>query len=172
MAFDYEANKDKLFDGFSKPIVTGLFEELHDARGGGKFVLFKLSDWKKKYLEISDPTEYKAAIELIGDWKFWNMMLKNPVFRSVVEGWRKELDVKLESEGIQEIKKQAKQGNTAAAKFLAKKEYKEEGVLKNKPGRPKKEVPAEETANKEAADAATLAADMERLGLKVVTGGK
>lgn len=171
--FDYLANKDKLFDGFGKAIVTGLFEELADRRTEGKFVLFKLSDWKKTYLEISDPTEYKAAMTLIGDWKFWNMMLKNPVFRSVVEGWRKELDLKLESEGIAEIRKQAKQGNTAAAKFLAKKEYKEDGsVLKNKPGRPKKVAEPEDVAAVEEADSSKIEADMARLGLKVVAGGK
>jgi hypothetical protein len=98
-------------------------------------------------------------------------MLKNPVFRSVVEGWRKELDLKLESEGIAEIRKQAKQGNTAAAKFLAKKEYKDEvNVLKNKVGRPKKEV--EVAVEVVESHAAKIEEDMARLGLKVVAGGK
>lgn len=169
--YSYAENRDKLFDGFAKPIVTGLFEELADSRLKGKFVMFKLSDWKAKYMEIADPTEYKAAMHLIGDWKHWSLMLKNPVFRSHVEDWRKELDLKLEAEAIQNIREQAKLGNTAAAKFLAKKEYKE-GVLKNAVGRPKKVV-EEEVMDKEENEATKrMAEDMSRLGLKVVAGGK
>lgn len=172
--FNFEANRHLLFDKFHKPIVTGLFKELADARIGDKFVLFTLKEWKEVYLEYRDPTGYKAAIQLIGSWKHWQTMLRNPRFREVIEEWNQELDILLEAESIQHLRTQASNGNTTAAKFLAKKEYKEDSsnVLKNNRGRPKKETP------KDIADAiadethATISADMERLGLKVVAGGK
>lgn len=174
MSYDFEANKDKLFDKFHKPIVTGLFKELADVRVGDKFVLFTLKEWKETFLAHRDPTGYKAAIELIGSWKHWQTMLRNPRFRETVQEWEQELDVLLEAEAIQHLRTQATNGNTTAAKFLAKKEYKEDAtnVLKNNRGRPKKETP------KDIADAiadethATITADMERLGLKVIGGGK
>jgi hypothetical protein len=169
--YDFEANRDKLFDPFGKAVVTGLFEELSDPRIGGKYILFKLSDWKKAYLEISDPTEYEAAHLLIGSWKHWNLMLKNPVFRKCVEEWRNELSLKLEAEAFQNIREQAKLGNTTAAKFIAKHEYKE-GVLKNKVGRPKKEDSEEIVDAVESEATKKVAEDMSRLGLKVLVGGK
>ena len=171
--FDFEANRHLLYDKFHKPIVTGLFKELADARVGDKFVLFSLKDWKEVYLDKRDPTGYAAAVELIGSWKHWQTMLRNPKFRAVVEEWAAELDILLEAEAISHLRSQAANGNTTAAKFLAKKEYKEDqNVLKNNRGRPKKETPkdiedaiADETH-------ATISADMERLGLKVVAGGR
>lgn len=172
--FDFEANRHLLFDKFHKPIVTGLFKELADIRVGDKFVLFSLKEWKETYLQHRDPTDYRAAIELIGSWKHWQTMLRNPKFRASVDEWREELDVLMESEGITHLRSQAANGNTTAAKFLAKKEYKEDStnVLKNNRGRPKKETPKDIQDALDDATHATISADMERLGLKVVAGGK
>ena len=174
MSYDFEANRHLLFDKFHKPIVTGLFKELADARVGDKFVLFSLKEWKETYLAHRDPTGYKAAIELIGSWKHWQTMLRNARFREVVEEWNKELDVLLEAEALQHLRSQAANGNTTAAKFLAKKEYKEDAsnVLKNNRGRPKKETPKDIQDAIDDETHATISADMERLGLKVVAGGK
>lgn len=168
MNYDFEGNRDKLFDGFAKPIVTGLFEELYDHRTDGKFVLFKLADWKKTYLEMRDPTEYKTAMRLIGNWEHWHKMLKNPKFKAHVEKWREELKVLLEAEAIQSIREQAKAGNVNAAKFMAKHEYKDTAP-KRGPGRPKVEADPEEEAEKESKEAAAI---MERLGIKIIAGGK
>ena len=172
--FDFEANRHLLFDKFHKPIVTGLFKELADARVGDKFVLFSLKEWKETFLAHRDPTGYKAAVELIGSWKHWQTMLRNARFREVVEEWTAELDVLLEAEAIQHLRTQATNGNTTAAKFLAKKEYKEDtsNVLKNKRGRPTKETPKDLQDAIDDETHATISADMERLGLKVIGGGK
>ena len=172
--FDFEANRYLLFDKFHKPIVTGLFKELADARVGDKFVLFSLKEWKETFLAHRDPTGYKAAVELIGSWKHWQTMLRNARFREVVEEWTAELDVLLEAEAIQHLRTQATNGNTTAAKFLAKKEYKEDtsNVLKNKRGRPTKETPKDLQDAIDDETHATISADMERLGLKVIGGGK
>ena len=172
--FDFEANRHLLFDKFHKPIVTGLFKELADARVGDKFVLFSLKEWKEVYLQHRDPTGYKAAVELIGSWKHWQTMLRNARFREVVQEWTAELDILLEAEALQHLRSQAANGNTTAAKFLAKKEYKEDSanVLKNKRGRPTKETPKDLQDAIDDETHATISADMERLGLKVIGGGK
>lgn len=157
--FDFESNKTKLFDPQGRVVVTGLFEELADKRLHGKYVMFKLSDWKDVYVRLSDPTEYKAAVALIGNWEHWQAMLENPVFMSHVEQWRKEVDVKLEAEGIQNLREQARLGNATAARFLAKKEYKEKLI---------KQKVAEKQEDKESQK---IAGDAARLGLKLVSGG-
>lgn len=157
--FDFEANKSKLYDPQGRVVVTGLFEELADKRLGGKYVMFKLSDWKDVYVRLSDPTEYKAAIALIGNWEHWQRMLENPIFVAHVKEWRKEVDVKLEAEGIQNLREQARLGNATAARFLAKKEYKEK-LIKSKVA----EKEDDATSKKIGEDAA-------RLGLKLVSGG-
>ena len=174
MSYDFEANRHLLFDKFHKPIVTGLFKELADARVGDKFVLFSLKEWKEIFLAHRDPTGYKAAVELIGSWKHWQTMLRNARFREVVQEWNSELDVLLEAEALQHLRSQAANGNTTAAKFIAKKEYKEDSsnVLKNKRGRPIKETPKDLQDAIDDETHATISADMERLGLKVVAGGK
>jgi hypothetical protein len=81
-----------------------------------------------------------------------------------VDKWQAELEIKLRSEAIQQMKLHAKQpGGTAAAKWLADKGYVQEGT-KKAVGRPKKdeELPTPMVGR--------IAGDMARLG--IVLGGK
>jgi hypothetical protein len=154
--FDYEKNKHLLCDSTGRRMTLGLFEELADPASAYKPV-FKLSEWKKKYIAISDPTDYKAAMELIGDWDHWLLLMDKQAFASVVAGWRAEVQVKIRSEAIEQMKKQSRSDKgTAAAKWLA-----ENGVVPRNIGRPRKE-------QKEEADSARARDDAKRLGLSIV----
>lgn len=36
-----------------------------------------LGIWRDKFVEIADPTEYRAAKELVGSWEEWQRFKKN-----------------------------------------------------------------------------------------------
>lgn len=151
--YDYAANKAKLCDVMGRRLTTGLFEELQDKDTAASAV-FKLSDWKKEYVEICDPTGYRAAMALIGDWAHWQLLANNPIFKEHLEEWKKEVETKLKSEAIEELRTQATLATgTSAAKYLAEKGY------------AKKEKKAKETIP-EGEDRA--GSDVKRLGLKRV----
>lgn len=158
--YDYEANRDKLHASNGGKLTTSLFEELASDHVAAKPV-FKLSEWRKKYVEIADPTEYDAAMQLIGNWDHWLVLLDNPVFLKEVEKWRLEVEVKLRSQALRQLMKQSKlPTGTAAAKWLAEAGF----VERNK--RKKKDKADDERAAKEAKG--KVAEDAKRLGLTVV----
>lgn len=156
MAFDYAAHKPLLCDSTGRRLTTGLFEELAVPSSATKPV-FKLAEWHLRYVEIADPTDYKAAMELIGDWDHWCALVANPVFKSHLEEWRKEVVVKLKSEAITELRKRAKTENgTAAAKYLAEM------------GNEKKKTVPRASGRDKAAEESRISADAARIGLKAV----
>ena len=149
--FDWEANKAIVTDSTGRRLTVGLFEEL-----SGPPAPFLLSTWHRVYVDVCDPTDYKAAMVLIGQWEHWTMLLECKAFMVELEKWRKEVEVKLRSEGVIELRRQAKDiKGTAAAKWLA-----EQGVVKTKGRVPK---------NMEDNSAAKIASDAKRL--KLVTKG-
>lgn len=158
--FDYEAFKHVLIDTTGRKLTTGLFEELADPASSIKPV-FKLADWRKTYVELSDPTEYKAAMVLIGDWEHWQALLTSKPFLAELEQWRREVEVKVRSEAIVEIVKQSK-GNkgTMAAKWLA------EAGFSPRDKRNKKQREEGDSAEQEAKS--KVAEDAKRLGLSLV----
>lgn len=156
-------DKTKFLDGSGKRVITGLFKEF--ARCDVKFKPWAtLEEWKEVFLECRDPSEYKAAMTIVGNWDHWNEIRNHPTIKPHVDRWHEELAVKLKSEAILAMVAQSKQpGGTAAAKWLASKGY-TEGV---KPvGRPQKEAPKEDVAK----TTARVSGDAARLGL--VVGGK
>lgn len=151
--FDYEANKFKLLSSSGQRLTVGLFEELSrdDVKASP---VFKLSDWRKKYVELADPTGYDAAMELIGDWEHWLLLCEAPAFAKELVRWNAEVEQKLRAEAIRNLRKQSKlPTGTAAAKVLA-------GLQKKKPVEEKDHVAAE--GKRRTAD------DAKRLGLSVV----
>jgi hypothetical protein len=156
-------DRTKFLDGSGKRVILQLFKEF--ARPDVKFKpLYTLQEWKDVFLDCRDPSEYQPAQLLLGDWEHWLEVRNHVLIKPHVDKWQAELEVKLRSEAIQQIKSHAKQpGGTAAAKWLADKGYAEEGVKKPL-GRPKKEevtlppIPSR------------IAGDMARLG--IVIGGK
>lgn len=156
-------DRTKFLDGSGKRVILQLFKEF--ARCDVKFrPVYTLQEWKEVFLDLRDPSEYSAAMALLGDWEHWLEVRNHPLIKQHVDKWQTELEVKLRSEAIQQMKVHAKQpGGTAAAKWLADKGYAQEGV-KKPVGRPKKEedIPTPNTAR--------IAGDMARLG--IIVGGK
>jgi hypothetical protein len=118
--------------------------------------IFKLSEWRQTYVDIADPTDYRAALVLIGDWEHWQWLLsKCEAFAKHVAAWREEVYVKLASEGVAQLRKQAKTDKgAAAARWLADKGF----VPKNK-GRPPKDK------QHEVLDLGRVTSDLKRLGM-------
>jgi hypothetical protein len=156
-------DRTKFLDGSGKRVILQLFKEF--ARPDVKFKpVYTLQQWKEVFLDCRDPSEYQPAQTLLGDWEHWLEVRNHVLIKPHVDKWQAELEVKLRSEAITQIKSHAKQpGGTAAAKWLADKGYAVEGVKKPL-GRPKKEevvlppIPSR------------IAGDMARLG--IVIGGK
>jgi hypothetical protein len=156
-------DRTKFLDGSGKRVILQLFKEF--SRVDVKFKpLFTLQEWKDVFLDMRDPTEYTVAMALLGDWDHWQEVRNHPIIKPHVDKWHSELEIKLRSEAIQQMKQHAKQpGGTAAAKWLADKGYAQEGT-KKAVGRPKKEevIPTPSLGR--------IAGDIARLG--IVVGGK
>lgn len=161
MAYD----KSKFIDGGGKRVTVGLFKEF--GRPDMKFKPWaSLEDWKQVFLDCRDPTEYKAAMTLVGDWGHWQDIRNHPTIKPHVDRWHEELAVKLQSEAVVAMVGHAKQqGGTAAAKWLAERGWAVEGS-KKPVGRPKKEP---EGVDSDAVEKRVVG-DLKRLGL--VVGGK
>jgi hypothetical protein len=150
--YDYEANREKLHASNGNKLTTGLFAELIREDVSAATPVFKLSDWHKRYVEIADPTGYEAAMELIGNWEHWLLLCKAPSFAAEKAKWDAEVEAKLRSLAIKELKKQSKlPTGTAAAKLLA-------GIE----GRKKKEP---ESKEQEQQAKARVSDDAKRLGI-------
>lgn len=148
--FDYIKFKPLVTDTTGRRLTLGLFKELSNEPSAP----FSIHDWHATYVRVSDPTDYKAAMELIGNWDHWLMLCECKGFAEHLAAWRKEVDVKLRSEAIDELKKQSRSDKgTAAAKWLA-----EEGSRATK--RTPKQQPTEDRT----------AGDAKRLGL--IQGGR
>ena len=153
----------KYLDGSGKRVVLGLFKEF--ARPDVKFKpVYTLKECKQVYLDCRDPSEYTVAQTLLEDWEHWQEVRNHPLIKPHVDKWAAELEVKLQSEAITQMKQHAKtQGGIAAAKWLAEKGYTSDATKKNV-GRPKKEEIAPPVPS------GRIAGDMARLG--IVVGGK
>ena len=156
-------DRTKFLDGSGKRVILQLFKEF--ARPDVKFKpMYTLQEWKDVFLDCRDPSEYQPAQMLLGDWEHWQEVRNHVLIKPHVDKWQAELEVKLRSEAIQQMKSHAKQpGGTAAAKWLADKGY-ADGSVKKPLGRPKKEEPMV------APIPSRIAGDIARLG--IVVGGK
>jgi hypothetical protein len=115
--------------------------------------------FRRLYVELEDPTEYRVATELLGGWEHWKLLC-NRTLKNHVEAWREELDIRMQANGVVEMSKLSKAGDRMASKFLAEKGY----VAKRKAGAPSKEEKEAQLKNdKKVAEVAIF--DMERLGL-------
>jgi hypothetical protein len=161
---------DKKYNGSGKLITTSLFEELTNRP---EFVCLSLSRKEKKYPSFpqlylkyckDDPTEYTFAMEVFGDWHWWDMIRRDRRISGLVEELKTEIEVYLRAKGFKTVLQEAKSGGRSsftAAKFLVDKGW--EPVSK----RSKKEKDREEEVLDKVSQ--EIAEDAERLGfLKVV----
>lgn len=114
-----------LKDTMGRYMTQSLFSEFK--RGPG---VYNLTDFdsesslsmKKIYLDIADVTEYKAAVALLGSWEHWSKLCEATWFIPYINSWRDELELKIKSEAIQNLRLTSKEegGKGAnAARWLA-----------------------------------------------------
>ena len=123
------------------------------------------------FVEMRDPTGFKWAQKYLGDWRHWVRLTDLPWFQKALTAWQTALQMELKAEAIQKIIEVAGGESSqalAAAKYIA-----EEGwaIKESKRGRPS----ASEVKGKlkEAMQIASIHDDdAERIGLKVINGGK
>lgn len=128
--------------------------------------------FRTTFVEIGDTTGYKWAMKYLGDWQHWQKLMVYPWFREAYDHAVRELYTKLRSEGVDKIREIANAPDSKsalpAARYLAELEA---NLNKGGRGRPSKEEVSAELKNAakliEAEDE-----DMERIGLKVINGGK
>lgn len=121
----------------------------------------------KVYVRCADPSGYKVAQEVLeGDYTLWTVLMGCRWFVAAKELWDRELDAKLFSEGLEEIRTLAKEGmpaqKLAASKFLATKAYRKDNSTSK--GRPTKE-----SVDRAARDMAVADRDLEE-DLKRIKG--
>jgi hypothetical protein len=112
--------------------------------------------------------EYEFAMDVFGSWQHWNVLCLSTL-RDMIQEWRDELAIKLKAEAIRNMivaSKEASAVGVNAAKYLA-----DEGYLPKKVGRVTKEEKLREI-KLAAGIRDTLAEDMDRLGLSIITGTK
>lgn len=123
---------------------------------------------RKTFVEIGDPTGYKWAMQYLGDYDHWQALMRHKWFREAVDDWKQELDAKLQSEGIDAIRRIARDGSEsqalAAGKFLATKEWD-----KREKGRPTK-AQVEANIKTETRRRSVEDEDMARIGLVINNG--
>ena len=112
-AYDYEKNRKLLVDPENnRRLTAALFVETNVTPRIAP--LFSLEEWGKTYVAIADPTDYRAAMHLLGNWEHWKMIVDNQTISPYVEGWREEVRTKLRSEAIASIRALAKTKDSAA----------------------------------------------------------
>ena len=134
--------KEKMVDSTGRPLTQSLFLEL----GYSDASVYTLKEdhyeyegkmypsIKKLYLECADPTEYEFAQLYFLNWKHWIRISDNKAVKTHVNEWREELEVKLRSIGVKQVRASAElPGGLQAAKWLADRGWSTRGA-----GRPTK----------------------------------
>ena len=83
-----------------------------------------LQDWRERIVAVCDPTEYMAAIELVGSWAEWQRFKREwPHFReNILPEWLAEVEVKMRSEAVRNVIMKST-SDAGAAKWLAEGRY-------------------------------------------------
>lgn len=118
----------------------------------------------KEYVKFRDPTGYKVAMKLLGDYNHWITLNACTWFMAAREMWDEEIDTILKEEALRKIRELMVDGQPAqqlaAAKYLANAEYRR--APKAGKGRPSKEEITKE-ARRAAAVERELADDFQRI---------
>lgn len=138
-----------------------------------------LPSFKRLYVEIGDPTEYKQAKELLGSVDHWEYLKKSTWMKELLDSCKKELALKLESEAFEAIKQEGLTSDKAQIRIQAFKTILTEAqnrnednqVEKRKAGRPTKAEVAAELKNL-TKDQKKVLNDYERINNQKETTGK
>ena len=97
-----------------------------------------LDHWRDVFVKSMDPTEYSAAIELLGSWAEWQRFKREwPGFNKIIDEWKIEQEIYIRSTAIRAVVDDAKTKSKSAvgsARWLA-----EGGYIRKQAGRPSKE---------------------------------
>jgi hypothetical protein len=148
--YDYAGNKSKLLDPVNnRRLTVALFKELSVTPHIP--TVFSIEEWRKVYVDIADPTDYRAMKVLLGDWEHWKLIVENQTIAPIVSEWRDEVNIKLKSDGIASIRKLAATKDSAA-KILVGNDW---DKTQSKRGRPSQKQQLSEPS-RHGADAARL----------------
>lgn len=127
---------------------------------------------EKTFIEVADPTGLRWAKKYLGGYEHLQMLLRSVWFKEAFEAWKHELSLKSEMDALEIIREIAvDQGNKArfqAAKFIIDYNRKKPA---SKRGRPSDEEVTGEL-KKEVEARKSILSDAERIGLRVIDGGK
>jgi hypothetical protein len=82
---------------------------------------YGLPSARQIYLDANDPTEYTAAVSLLGSWEHWQHLCGTSWFAPIVEQWREELKTRLLSEATKKIIELSGSYESSSALAAAKK---------------------------------------------------
>lgn len=134
-------DKARLRDSRGRPLTQSLFLEVGY---NTEFAVYTQKDedyeyrgkvypsLKRLYLEHEDPVEYDFACTYLLGWEQWQRICANKVFTKMVKQWRMELELKLRSQAVMDIRDLSSgEKGFQAAKWLA-----DRGWDKRTAGRP------------------------------------
>lgn len=128
-------------------LLKGLFYEMTLADKSSVLYTLKRQEHKgfpsfyEFYMQEMDPTEYRFATTYLESWDHWRQLLTCNWFKPYIEVWREELQLKLASEALTRIMREAsseRKESFAANKYLLEKGWAHKSA--DKVGRPSKEA--------------------------------
>lgn len=85
-----------------------------------------INEWRKRFVDCMDVTEYAGGIELMGSWEDWCKFKRNwPYFtRNILPAWMEEIEVKVRSQALRTLLLDKGASASSSAKYLASGSYK------------------------------------------------
>lgn len=140
-----------------------------DYNSGG---LFSMNDLRLIFLQTEDPTGYVLSTEHLGGWAHLTELLSCNWFEPQFRGWQDELYAKIKAEAVRAVRLIASdEGNRSqlpAARFLHELDKAPKETRRGRPSTA--EIDAE--LDKQVQALKVLKEDQERIGLKLINGGK
>lgn len=149
MTLDY-SSKYRNVNGLA--YTKGLFQEMATTEDTVLYTLkdqdtYGLPSLYRLYMEVADPTEYRFATQYMDGWGHWEDLCLCPWFKPYIDRWRRELEVRIRSEALNRITREAMDGNEKT--LMQSNRYLAEGTWMpkdmRKAGRPTKAMIEKET---------------------------
>ena len=150
-------------------LLRGLFYEETGADKASVVYTLKDQDHEgypslyRLYMETGDPTEWKFATQHLNGWKHWERLCDADWFKSYIDRWRRELQLRIASDSLARIMAEAK--TTSRDSFTANRYLLERGWVpkdKGQAGRPSKAAIKSE-AHRIASESQQITKDFDRL---------
>lgn len=146
-------------DKLDSPPIYTLKDRDITVDGVTYFSLYRL------YMETGDLTEYEFASKYLDNWDHWMLVSNSTWFQKYVRRWRTELEVKVKSEALRRLQKEAVEGGKNqynANKFFVEKGWIAKEAEDSRRGRPSKQEIARKAAE-EVFSSKQITDDLKRL---------